>query len=124
MSTIRSLRSTLLHAAGAVFAALPVGFGVIRAVTTGNDLRYLWIAFASLLGIGVVMAGQRRRRPQLAPAVLSIETLCVSMVLATLVALFLGTRFGPGMLVVTFSFALCCAASTLTYMLAGDYGPR
>jgi hypothetical protein len=47
--------------------------------------------------------------------------LVAAMLLATLAALFLGTTLGPGILVVTFSFAVCCAASGLVYILATDH---
>ena len=29
------------------FAALPFGFGAIRAMKTGTDVRYLWVALAA-----------------------------------------------------------------------------
>jgi len=37
---------------------IPVAFGVIRALTTGNDLRYLWLAAAAIAGsLAVAFAG-------------------------------------------------------------------
>jgi hypothetical protein len=39
-----------------LFALAPIGFGVIRAVRTGNDFRYLWVALASLVSAAIVFA--------------------------------------------------------------------
>ena len=117
----RSPRFRSLQALSLVFAALPVAFAVIRAVRTGHDVRYLWVALAALLGAATVMAiGQGSRRTPLAAVTLSAAALVAALLLATLAALLLGTTFGRGILVVTFSFALCCAASCFVYMLATD----
>ena len=45
-----SRRRRLLLVASALFAVVPVAFGIIRAVSTGDDLRYLWLAGAAILG--------------------------------------------------------------------------
>jgi hypothetical protein len=100
------------------FLSLPFLFGLLRAVTTLNDFRYLWVAAASLCGAAVFTAAtrERMRRPRIALALLSgsfiIATLC-----ATAAALFLGTRFGPGVLVVAASFAFCCAVGCLLFAI-------
>ena len=44
--------------AAVVFAAVPVSFGCIRAVTTGDDVRYLWTAGAALLGSMAAVRGR------------------------------------------------------------------
>ena len=46
------------------------------------------------------------------------EALVAATLLAMVAALLLGTRLGPGLLVVAPSFGLCLVASCLLYMLA------
>ena len=115
----RSPRVGLLHGAALICPALPVAFALIRAVRTGYDLRYLWVALASLVGAAAVMAVGRRygRTPPMAVA-LSAAALVAAMLLALLAALLLGTQPGAGILVVAFAFALCCAAGCLLHLLA------
>jgi hypothetical protein len=115
----RSPGRWLLDALSLVFAATPIGFALIRAITTGHDWRYLWVALAALLGAAVVMAVGRDYRGQLrANVLLSLVALVLSTMLAMVAALSIGTRFGPGLLVVAVSFGLCSAASCLLYLLA------
>ena len=45
-----SLRRRLLLLTSVFLAAVPVTFGLIRAVSTGDDVRYLWLAGAAILG--------------------------------------------------------------------------
>ena len=115
----RSPGRWLFDALSIVLAATPIGFALIRAITTGHDWRYLWVALAALLGAAVVMAVGRDYRGQLrANVLLSLVALVLSTMLAMVAALSIGTRFGPGLLIVTVSFGLCSAASCLLYLLA------
>jgi hypothetical protein len=43
-------QSRRLIALSIFVAAVPFAFTLIRAARTGNDLRYFWVALASLLG--------------------------------------------------------------------------
>ena len=105
------------------FAGLPLAFGLVRAVSTGTDLRYVWVALASLLGAAAIMAVARTSRggPLVAFA-MAAAAFVTSTFLAMLAALLLGTRMGAGMLVVASSFGLCCAVSCLLYKLASAPG--
>ena len=38
-----------------LLAATPVIFGFVRAINTGDDFRYLWLAAAAIVGSSVVM---------------------------------------------------------------------
>jgi peptidoglycan/LPS O-acetylase OafA/YrhL len=100
------------------FISLPFLFGLLRAVTTGNDLRYLWVAAAALLGAGAFTAAAREqmRRPRVAVAY-SLGSFIVATLAATAAAMLLGTRFGPGLLVVASSFALCCAIGCMLFAM-------
>ena len=100
------------------FLSMPFLFGLLRAVTTGNDLRYLWVAAASLVGAGAytVAAREQMRRPRRAVA-LSVGSFVVATLCATAAGMFLGTRFGLGLLVVASSFAFCCAFGCMLFAI-------
>ena len=102
-----------------LFAAVPVAFAAVRAVRTGYDFRYLWVALASLLGTsGVMMVGKADRRRPSSVAALSAGVFVIATLLAVLAAWLLGIRVGPGSLVVGSGFGFCCAASCALYVLA------
>ena len=100
------------------FLSLPFLFGLLRAATTGNDFRYLWVAAASLFGAGVVTAFARGqvRQPRVAAA-LSLGSFIVATLCATAAGMLLGTRFGAGLLVVASSFAFCCAIGCMLFAI-------
>jgi len=112
-------RSRLLDAMAITFGLLPFAFGLIRAVTTGQDVRYLWVAAAGFLGAALVTVAARSRdgstRPHVVAAALA---LVAATVLAVCAAIVLGTRLGPGLLVVGASFGLCFAAASLLHLQA------
>lgn len=100
-------------------AAVPFAFGLIRAVKSGSDVRYLWVALAALLGAMAVMAAGKAfgRMPPMTVA-LSACAFVISTLCAVLAALLLGTMAGPGMLVVASGFGFCCAAGCWLHTLA------
>lgn len=110
--------AALVKVLSAALAAAPFAFGLIRAVRTGTDVRYVWVALAAMAG-GMVVTGVARgfRRP-LRPAALAAAVFVVSTTLAVIVALLLGTTLGPGILIVAASFAACFAAASLLGVLA------
>jgi hypothetical protein len=100
------------------FLSLPFLFGLLRAATTSNDFRYLWVAAASLAGAGAVTAaaGKRMRQLRVALAV-SVGSFVVATLFATAAGMMQGTHFGPGLLVVASSFALCCAVGCALFAI-------
>ena len=102
-----------------LFAAAPFAFALIRFVHTGSDLRYLWVACGSLLGAVAVMAIARAssRRPQ-AVLALSAGAFVAATLLAVSAAMLLGTRLGPGILVVGSAFGFCGAVGSTLWVLA------
>jgi hypothetical protein len=100
------------------FISLPFLFGLLRAVTTGNDLRYLWVAAAALFGAGAFTAAARgrMRQPRVALA-LSVGSFIVATLGATATAMLLGTRLGAGLLIVASSFACCCAVGCMLFAI-------
>lgn len=92
-----------------VFAAIPVGFGTLRAVTTGTDLRYLATAVASLAVAGTVFRGGASRVSS--RWLLSSLALAASTLAGGAVAMWQGATSGPAVAVVATSFGLCVTAS-------------
>jgi hypothetical protein len=105
-----------LHPLSVIFAAVPFAFALIRAVRTGYDYRYFWVAFASLIGAAGIVAISRGSRRSLPIAfALSAAAFVSSTLLAMVAAMLLGTRMGPGMLVVAASFGICFATGVLVH---------
>jgi peptidoglycan/LPS O-acetylase OafA/YrhL len=100
-----------------LFAAVPFAFALVRAVRTGDDLRYLWVALAALLGATLAMAMGRTRRTWTSLG-LGFTIFVLATLFATAAALLLGTQFGPGVWLVGSGCGVCLAASSVLYALA------
>jgi hypothetical protein len=102
-----------------LFAAAPFAFALIRLVQTGTDARYVLVALASSGGAALAMAltrpVTRSRFVRVAMAAFVSAT-----VLAVVAALLLGTRLGPGILVVAVSFGFCFAAGCAVHARTRD----
>ena len=102
-----------------LFAATPFAFAIIRAIRTGDDFRYLWIALASLLSVFIVSVVGNADRPRRTEAVVrSTWVFVIATFLAVFVGWLLGARVGPGSVVVGSAFGFCYAASCGLYVLA------
>ena len=112
----RSYRYSAPQLLAILFGAVPFAFALVRAVRTGDDLRYLWVAFAALLGAAIAMAMRKAQRMRTTLGV-GLTAFGLATLLATLVAL-LGTQFGPGVLLVASGYGGCLAASCVLYALA------
>jgi hypothetical protein len=106
----------MIRSVSIFFVSMPFLFGLLRAAMSGNDFRYLWVAAASLFGAAAFTAGthaqSHRRRIALSMGAFLVATLC-----ATAAAMLLGTRFGPGLLVVAASFGFCSAAGCTLFAI-------
>jgi len=100
-----------------LFGAVPFAFALVRAVRTGHDLRYLWVALAALLGAAIAMA-MRESRPTRTVVGLGLTAFVLATLLGMAMALFLGTQLGPGVMVVGSGVGCCLAASCVLYALA------
>ena len=93
-------------------AAVPFAFGLIRAITTGTDYRYVWMAIAAALGAAVVVVATKAR--SLTRNEILLRTIAVfglATVLAGVAGYLLGARAASGIVIVSVSFGLCDAAS-------------
>ena len=113
----RSPREWLLYFLSILFAAIPFVFGLIRAVSTGYDVRYLWMALASMLGAVITVRTARNRKP-LGTLGLSALVLVIATVLAGLAAFLLGARSVAAAGIVAFAFGFSWAASCAFYALS------
>ena len=115
----RSQLNPWIRALSIVMGAAPFGFALIRAIRTGHDLRYVWVALVAFCGAAgiMVMARPYRGKPNTAFAV-SAAVFMAATLLAVLAAVLLGTRLGPGILVVGSSFGFCFAVGCFLHMLA------
>jgi hypothetical protein len=113
------MRRRLFDALSIAAAAVPFAFASIRAAQTGTDFRYFWVALAGLLGAAAAVRLRRAdaRLPS-AAAALAIGAFVIATLLSVAGALLIGTRLGPGLLVVAASFGLCFAAAVFLHLLA------
>ena len=102
-----------------LLAAAPVIFGLVRAINTGDDFRYLWLAAAAILGSLVVMvpgygaSGPARVSPGRAASAVAAGAAC-----AAAAAISLGATAGPGVAIVAVGFGLCTGTSAVLLTLA------
>jgi hypothetical protein len=109
--------------ASVFLAAVPVTFGLIRAVSTGNDVRYLWVAGAAILGSMAVMPLWRGSAD---PARVSLRralgAVAAGALCAAATAVLMGAAAGPGVAIVALAFGLCTGASAFFATLAQRAG--
>ncbi|MBK5295538.1 MAG: hypothetical protein JJE40_00185 [Vicinamibacteria bacterium] len=114
-----SRRSRQLLLASVLLAAVPVTFGLIRAVRTGDDVRYLWLAAAAILGSMTVMAlGRGGSGPSRAWLGRALGAVAAGAACAAATAVLMGATAGPGVAIVTIAFGLCTGTSVALATLA------
>lgn len=99
-----------------LIAAVPFAFGVIRAITTGWDFRYLIIAIASFAGavLGVRLVGTKRRQESRATALLL--AFIVSLLVGAATGWVLGARSVSAIVFVAGGFAVCEIVACALYL--------
>ena len=97
-----------------VATLIPFGFALIRAARTGNDFRYLWVAFASVAGATLAMKTAKASNKPVAVALVFV----VATVFAVSAAVLMGTALGVPILIVGSAFGSCFAAAAFFLMLA------
>ena len=102
-----------------LFGAVPFAFALVRAVRTGDDFRYSVGRSRVTAGCNDGLAIGKARRTR-ASVGLGFTAFVLATLFATAAALFLGTQFGPGVLVVGSGFGGCLAASSVLYALGGQ----
>jgi hypothetical protein len=95
---------------GVLLAAVPFAFASIRLLTTGSDMRYLWMAIVSAFCAAAVLV----RTSSLTvpgPARTGVATIAATACTAA-AAIMLGATAGPGIVIVAVAFGLCSALGT------------
>jgi len=110
MTTVRA-RHTGTVVLSILLGAIPFVFALIRAVQTGTDFRYLWMAIAAFIGAALVMIiGKARDQTRNVVLRLSAIAFLTSTLVAALVGRLLGGRSIVGILIVCVAFGLFSAA--------------
>ena len=118
MPTWRSHWSLLI---ALLAAAVPVAFGGIRAVTTGIDFRYLWMAAAAILGSMASVPGWRSgARSATVPLGRAFSAVALGSVCAAAMGVLQGARSVPSVALVAVSFGLCTGTSAVFVMFARE----
>lgn len=118
MTMKRALQRRRLFALSIIFATLPFAFALVRAVRTGHDLRYFWVALASLLGAAATTAvGRAHVRRPIAFVALVAGVFVNATLLGMFAALLIGTTLGLGIVAVGAAFGFCFAVGALLYIL-------
>jgi steroid 5-alpha reductase family enzyme len=108
----RSFREKFIFLLSILVGAAPFAFGLIRAVQTGSDLRYLWVAIAAFLGATVVMVvGKVRSRAPNVVLALFAAAWVIAALFAGSTAFLLASTSSAAVWIVAFAFGFCCAAS-------------
>lgn len=104
-----------LSLVGAVlFGIAPLAMGIVRARTTGDDTRMLWIAaVCSIFAAGVLLAAVGRRRSQHAAIFQGIVILIVGTLVGAGVGFLLGATSLVAVLGVSFAISLSLAISSV-----------
>lgn len=112
----RSPREQIIYFLSILFAAGPFVAGLLRAISTGTDLRLLWMAFAAAVGATAVITVTKARGGQSKSVVtLSAAVLAAATLAAGLVGFLLGATAGPGVWMVAVVLGLFLAASSALY---------
>jgi len=91
---------------GFIVGAVPFVFAGLRLLSTGSDLRYLWMALASTLGAAAI---GWRRTPRAGGVGRLVLGVIVAAGFASAVAVVGGATAGPGITIVSAAFGLFSA---------------
>lgn len=115
----RTGREQLFLIAGILLIAAPFAFGFLRAMTTGTDWRYLWVAIAAFVGSSVVIGiGKSRSKTSSVTVGIAAIALIVATLTAVLGAKFMAHTQSVATWIVAFAFAFCSAVGTVLYFVS------
>ena len=106
------------HTLSFAAAGMPFAFASIRAIQTGRDFRYFLIAIAGLLGAAAAVAIGRAYTT--GTFAMAMAAFVAAAFLSVLAAMAIGTRLGPGLLIVATAFAACFAAAVFFHLRAPE----
>ena len=94
-------------------------FGLIRAISTGTDVRYLWLAGAALVGSAAVMVLKPDRAEPVRVSVgRALSAVAAGAACAAAASLLQGATAGPGVAIVAIGFGFCTGAGAVLAFLS------
>ena len=109
-----------MRALAVCLMAVPVGFGALRALTTGTDFRYLVTALAALVVAGItIRVGAPRLRSRW---FLSLLALALSTLAGGIVAFGQGATSVAAVVVVATLFGLCVTTGGMLILRSRSAG--
>src|SRR5262245_13143776 len=120
-----SLPRRLLILASGLAGAVPVCFGLIRAMTTrGQDVRYIWLAAAALAGsIACERFLPGSTTPQRVSVWRALASIAAGTICAAAAAFVLGASAGPGVAIVALGFGFCTGTSAELARVSSPVAP-
>lgn len=103
---------------GILATLVPFGFGAIRAITSGSDFRYIWMALAAALALASVAIASRGIQAPNEILARSGGVCLLATLLAAAAGYLLGARSPVSVGIVAVSFGLCEAAGFAFTMLS------
>ena len=113
------MKRMAVHLLSLAAGGVPFAFASIRAIQTGWDFRYFLIAVAGLLGAAAAVAIGRAHTGGRGFA-MAMAAFVAAALLSVLAAMTIGTRLGPGLLIVAAAFAVCFAAAVFFHYRAPE----
>jgi hypothetical protein len=114
-----SQRHHLLLLVAMLLAGIPVLFGFVRAINTGNDFRYLWLALSAIAGsLAVMVPGYGAASPATVSVGRAVGAIAAGAGCAAATAILLGATAGPGVAIVASAFGLCTGISMVLGTIA------
>jgi hypothetical protein len=107
---------------GWVVAAIPFIFAALRAISSGTDFRFAWVALAAAVAAWTALGYRDRNAPP--GTTRFFIALIASTVAASVTGFALGARSVPAVLVVAIGFAICEAGGLTLVYRARTQGSR
>ena len=114
------MKRMAVHLLSLAAGGVPFAFASIRAIQTGWDFRYFLIAVAGLLGAAAAVAIGRAHTGGRGSLAMAMAAFVAAALLSLLAAMTIGTRLGPGLLIVAAAFAVCFAAAVFFHYRAPE----
>ena len=114
MTQVPDSRRHHLFLVAVLLAVVPVLFGFVRAINTGEDFRYLWLAASAIVGsLAVMVPGYRAPRHARVSLARAAGAIAAGAACAAATAILLGATAGPGVAIVAGAFGLCTGTSAI-----------
>jgi hypothetical protein len=116
---LNSKRGHLLLLVAVLLAGVPVLFGIVRAINTGDDFRYLWLAASAIVGsLAVMVPGHRAPGSGRVSPGRAVGAVAAGAGCAAATAIVLGATAGPGVAIVAGAFGLCTGTGVILGTIA------